>query len=198
MGAFSTWFHLKTTRKTKQKQTFPFPPRFHVTTFFCIYWTRRVSSLFPLHPQVVLISEISVSSSFFFFFSTNVCTCDEGNHGGGSGWGGGGVLGVLGDKSHNPVHPTGRVLKWFVWFRETFLPRWSWIERTAFSGLWDNAGLVIALSKYCGGPKPQTFCDISSTMLASNPVVLTVCCPVNSEHRGGLPGFAWMCVCVCG
>lgn len=60
---------------------FPFPPRsiWSLDAVFWVYWTRWVSSLFPLHPQVILVSEISVS-----FFSTSVCTCEQGNHGEGA------------------------------------------------------------------------------------------------------------------
>lgn len=60
---------------------FPFPPRsiWSLNAVFWVYWTRWVSSLFPLHPQVILVSEISVS-----FFSTSVCTCEQGNHGEGA------------------------------------------------------------------------------------------------------------------
>lgn len=63
------------------------------TSFLTFYSNSGVSSLSPLHPQVILtVSEISVC-----LFSTSVCTCDWGI----SGWGSGrkysvglGVLGI--------------------------------------------------------------------------------------------------------
>lgn len=53
---------------------FSFPSLFHL--IIRSDFSTWVSSLLPLHPQVILISENQC-----FFFPTSVCTCDEGNHG---------------------------------------------------------------------------------------------------------------------
>lgn len=68
--------------------SFSFPSSFHliIQRGFWIYWTSWVSSLPPLHPQVILISEVSVS-----FFLPMYVPVTRGNHGEG-----GGVLDLTG------------------------------------------------------------------------------------------------------
>lgn len=135
--------------------SFSSPSSFHslIRCSFWIYWLSGSppSSLF-IHKWSSFLKSVFPP---FFLFSTSVCTCDEGNHG----EGGGDVLGLAGSpEKTNYKQWSYRLCLCFrsqIFVIHRFQDGLE-LKGLHLSGLWDKAGLVIALSKYCGGPKPQT------------------------------------------
>lgn len=91
----------------------------------------------------------------FLLFSTSVCTCDEVNHGGGGGRAAAAYRGNL-KGWHANLWSFKLQFRWFVkhCFRDVL--ELKGLHLLAF---WHTAGLVIALSKYCGGRKSPRHCD---------------------------------------